>query len=225
MAIRLTGADKNKLIEQPESGMGYQIVEAVTRDDEPQSGVVFNAELFFPNGESRTVLLSKSHERLLAEATTADKPFKSLRVLPRHVVTASLSESRSTTTHGLRARARPAKEAPIEKTKEGEVFKRFSAYKNDSRLQADGSWSDGTYATTEEDARNVTTGKEAVERYALPNPEPACFVFTGRPHKETDIRRGTVEPDFGHQGGGVEVIFPSGTQSYTVTGPVEIPEE
>lgn len=225
MAVRLTDAEKKTLIRQPESGMGYQIVEATTRDDRRQQGIAFNAELFFPEGESRVILLSKSHERVLKEARSSEGQFKALRVVPRTAAPFSLTESRAAMTKSADTKAGPAKEALIEKTKEGEVFKRFSAYRNDSRLQADGSWSDGTYATTEEDARNVKTGKEAVERYALPNPEPACFVFTAKPKKDTSIQRGTVEPAFGRKGGGVEVIFPSGTQASTVTGPVEIPKE
>jgi hypothetical protein len=68
-----------------------------------------------------------------------------------------------------------AKDAPQEKTKAGEVFKRFSAYQNDNRLKPDGGWRDGTYATTEQDASNVSTRKQAVERYALPNKTPASY--------------------------------------------------
>jgi hypothetical protein len=122
-------------------------------------------------------------------------------------------------------KAGPAKTAPEEKTKANEVFKRYSAYQKDNRLQANGSWSDGTYATTEEDAKNVKTGKDAVSRYALPDPEPACYVFTGKPDKDTPIQRGIVEPAFGQPGGGVEVLFPKGTQANTVTGPETIAKE
>jgi hypothetical protein len=50
-------------------------------------------------------------------------------------------------------------------------------------------------------------------------------VFTGRPNKDTEIQKGTVEPAFNQPGGGVEVIFPKGTQPTTVTGPQEIPKE
>jgi len=44
----------------------------------------------------------------------------------------------------------------------------------------------GSYATTEADAKNVKTGKEAVARYALPNPDPASYVYTIKP-KPTPI--------------------------------------
>jgi hypothetical protein len=71
----------------------------------------------------------------------------------------------------------------------------------------------------------VKTGTEAVARYALPNPQPASNVFTGKPDKDTVIQKGTVAPDFGQPGGGVEVFFKNGTQPKTVTGPVHIPDK
>ena len=64
-----------------------------------------------------------------------------------------------------------------------------------------------SYATTEADARNVGTGREAVARYALPDPAPASFVFTILPDGGTVIQRGTVQPAFGQPGGGVEVLL------------------
>ncbi len=117
----------------------------------------------------------------------------------------------------------PAKEAPVAATKPGEIFKRFSAYENDRRIRADGSLEPGTFATTEEDARQVRTGKEAVARYALPNPEPAVNVFTIRPVASTPIQYGIAQPAYGQPGGGVEVIFTNGTSARTVTGPDKIP--
>jgi hypothetical protein len=219
--LKLTDAETRALLNLPETGMGYQIVEGTQFDNKTRRGIAYNAELFFDEGESRSILWKLSYPRVLKEATKSAGQFKSLRVLSRSAAPITLTERKAAGT----PRAAPAKEATPEKTKEGEVFKRFSAYENDNRVQADGSWSDGTYATTEEDAKNVKTGKEAVARYALPNPDPACYVFTGRPHKGTEIQKGIVEPAFNQPGGGVEVIFPNGTQPNTVTGPVEIPKE
>lgn len=218
--LKLTTAETNTLKRLPESGMGYQLVEGTQYDNKIKRGIAYNGELFFEENESRSVLRTLSISRVLELATKSAGEFKSLRVLSRSEAPITLSERKMS---GVKAG--PAKDAPTEQTKEGEVFKRFSAFRNDNRLQADGSWSEGTYATTEEDAKNVKTGKDAVERYALPNPEPAYFVFTGKPEKGTDIKKGIVEPAFDHQGGGVEVVFPKGTQANTVTGPVEIPKE
>ena len=114
----------------------------------------------------------------------------------------------------------------VETTKAGERFVRFSAYKNDNRVRSDGSLRAGSYATTAEDAKNVTTGKDAVARYALPNPQPASYRFTIRPEKDTVIEKGMVQPAFEQPGGGVEVIFKDGTTPDTVTLPPDkIPDE
>lgn len=83
----------------------------------------------------------------------------------------------------------------------------------------------GTYATTEADARNVKSGTDAVARYALPNPAPASCRFTITPRKDTPVQYGVVQPAHGQPGGGIEVIFTTGTQPRTVTGPDKIPDE
>jgi hypothetical protein len=97
---------------------------------------------------------------------------------------------------------------------------------NDRRVTADKGLLPGTYATTEADGKNIKTGKDAVARYALPNSDPASYVYTIWPKKETEIQRGTVEPTNGQPGGGVEVIFTNGTTAATVTLPPDkIPDE
>ena len=118
-----------------------------------------------------------------------------------------------------------AKDAPLEKTRGGEIFKLFSAYENDHRVKSDGSLIAGTHATTEFDAKNVRTGKGAVARYSLPNRKPASNVFIIKPQKGTIIQRGIVEPANHQPGGGEEVIFIGGTQIGTVTGPEKISDE
>ena len=150
---------------------------------------------------------------------------KNLRVLP-HETAVRRSHGIMDVSDMIEDKAVPAKDAPIEKTKSGEIFRRFSAYENDVRRRPDGSWTPGTYATTEEDAKSVKTGKAAAARYALPpNPTPVSYVFTGRPHKDTEVQKGPVAPAYGQPGGGVEVIFTNGTRQNTVTGPIKIPEE
>lgn len=215
--LKISSAHADYLLKQPETGMGYQTVEATTLDQKTRRGVALNAELLVFDGEDRTPLRTKTLRTLKEGARSSDLEIRSLRVLTRPAM-------RTLERREALAKAGPAIEAPEEKTKEGEVFKRFVAYANDVRLRADGSWSPGTYATTEEDAKNVKTGTEAVARYALPNSSPASYVFTGKPKKDTVIQTGIVQPDFGQPGGGVEVYFKDGTQANTVTGPDKIPD-
>lgn len=112
-----------------------------------------------------------------------------------------------------------ASDAPVEKTAQDETFYRFSAFANDNRVQADNSLSAGSYAAPEADGNLVKTGAEAVERYALPNPDPASYRFKVSPLKDTKVQRGIVQPANGHNGGGAEVIFTDGTTKGTVAQP------
>jgi len=82
----------------------------------------------------------------------------------------------------------------------------------------------GTFAATEEDARHVRTGVDAVVRYALQNKTPAKWRFTIEPPIGQKLQRGMAEPAFGEPGGGVEVIFVDGSPDGTVYGPDELPE-
>src|SRR2546421_104541 len=50
------------------------------------------------------------------------------------------------------------------------------------------------------------SGFAAVGRYALPNVEPAMYVYEIEPRPETRIEFGTVAPAYGQAGGGVEVL-------------------
>lgn len=212
------------LLNQRESGMGYQIVEATTIDNKLKRGIVYNAELLLFEEEPRLALKTTAFARLLKEAKISTGEIKSLHVVTNTASTSSAFALRETVTR-YGKQATPAKDAPIEKTKEKEVFKRFTAYENDRRIKSDGSLLPGTYATTEDDAKNAPTGKAAVARYALPDPKPASNVFTIKPHKDTVIQRGIVEPAYGQPGGGVEVLFRDGTHAGTVTGPEKIPDE
>lgn len=221
--LRLNAQQTETLLNKPESGMGFQTVETTAFDGEKKRGTAYNAELLAFDDEPRLQLRADGFQRVLESAPTATAIWK-IDVVERPR-SAKVRESVHLS-HAEKAtidKAQPAKDAPEERTKAGEVFKRFSAYPNDRRLRPDGSWRDGTYATTEADATHVKTGTQATARYALPNSAPACYVFTGKPQKDTVTQRGTVAPDFGQPGGGQEVIFTNGTQPSTVTGPVNIP--
>jgi hypothetical protein len=220
---------KADLAAQPESGMGYQLVEArFEKAQRSEFGIAYNGELLVLASEPIIKIARESFELTVLRAPSASGEIRSLTVVQKARAGATL-DLRARESLGLKAAAEkvgsgPASEAPVEETNAGEAFKRFVAYANDFRLRADKSWSDGTYATTEDDAKNVKTGSDAVKRYALPNPAPASYVRTGRPNKGTKIQRGTAQPAFGQPGGGAEVIFPKGTQPNTITGPVQIPD-
>jgi hypothetical protein len=215
---------QTELIAQPESGMGYQNVAIELRNGETRYGTAFNAEFVLYSGEPSHLLerISEPGQRsLMLERNELGfgEDIRSLKVLQTEAdVSPRVRESSSSTKSSS-----GASDAPEEELQEEERFKRFSAYANDRRVTASGALMPGTYATTEEDAKHVTTGRDAVKRYALPNPKPAVYVFTIDPPIRTKLKRGIAQPAYGQPGGGVEVIFVNGSPNNTVTGPAQIP--
>ena len=84
----------------------------------------------------------------------------------------------------------------------------FSATRRDRRIQPNGDFTPGTYATTFSDLRMVASGLAAVGRYALPSPYSAPFTYSIV--TQSMYRMGTSLPNFGQSGGGIEVCFHSG---------------
>ncbi len=218
--IKLLVNQIGSLIHQPESGMGYQTVE-VEYQSTKRKATVYNAELLMWEQEPRTMLV-EAFETLISKASVSETEFiKSIRVIsPPKVVVESIAGKLLKELRGI-----PATEGDSRKTKEKDVFMRFTAYVNDRRITAEKGLLPGTYATTEADSRNVKTGAEAVERYALPDPRPAKYRYRIDPLKDTVYREGIVQPAYGHKGGGVEVIFDNGTGKDTVSGPAVLPEK
>ncbi len=95
-------------------------------------------------------------------------------------------------------------------SKPGDVFIRLSAFNNDKRILGDGSVLAGTYGTTLTDMKVTPSGLAAVGRYALPNRLSAKYRYRIIPPVGTPILFGTVTPNYGLCGGGVEVFFPNG---------------
>ena len=194
--------------EAAESSMGYQVVGSQPKRTRRSAASFTTLNCCSLKKKPRQVmLLPLTH--LLERAENSLFAVKDIRVIPKLAQQSAFAALREA--GRCMEPNRKRREAPVERTKSGEVFKRFSAYENDRRVTANGGLLPGTYATTEEDAKNVKTGKEAVARYALPNPKPAVYVFTVKPPKDTDLQRGTVQPAYDQPGGGVEVIFTSGS--------------
>lgn len=114
--------------------------------------------------------------------------------------------------------------ASITLTKAGEIFCRFSAFRDDFRITEHRALTPGTFATTKEDADKVKTGREAISRYALENKNSANNRFTITPEENTELQEGIVQPAYGETGGGIEVIFVNGTTNWTVSQPEVLPE-
>jgi hypothetical protein len=217
--IKLSDAIQKKLLSLPESGMGYQVVEATYSDRNRRECIVLNATVAEPtNGRTvgsviESLSLSEA-ERIIkfAAASTeiVDVQLKSDKGIFKGSVT-RLSE------------AKGADKASEELTKKDEKFVRFSAFENDLRIdRVNKRVLPGTYATTLEDARFCVQNRiNPVARYALPSPREVKYAFHISPLERTPIKRGTVEPANNQPGGGAEVIFTKGTDNNTVSLPPE----
>lgn len=217
---------QRELLAQPESGMGYQLVEITLRNGESRRGTAFNGEyLIFPE-ESLDRLEaitepSRRLEMLERNELGLGEEIVEIKVLRSEVP--SNSRVRETDGGNGLAFSSGASEAPPEPLMEKEQFKRFSAFANDRRVTGRRGLLPGTYTTAAEDTKQVHSGRDAVRRYALPNPMPAVNVFTIDPPVPGPIlQRGIAQPAYGQPGGGVEVIFVNGSPEKTVTGPKQI---
>ena len=211
MTYRIHNSWTSALRRERETGMGYQVVE-VSLPKTTQHILVLNGQQALEPNESPSRFREGAKEfgkaQLVLMSERKDVQIKVLN--GREAVAKGLFEARA-----YNAGRAAATDGVSELSKKDEEFRRFSAFADDFRILADGSVLPGSYVTTEFDAAKVKTGKEAVERYALPNPDPATHRFYLRPPAPIPVRRGTVQPANGHQGGGDEVIFDNGAPAKT----------
>jgi hypothetical protein len=208
---------------RPEAGMGYQEASL-----ERRNGYIVSSKVFVPIGT-------------IARGTSRDDPqyyTKGLAVQapnPKHELHGSLSIPTAVGRYfatGLAARigatsvvvssTLPDNEA---RTEEGDEFFRLFAYAGDKRITEHNGLAPGSYATTSTDMTVVPSGLAAVGRFALPTRISARYVFRITPGKGVRIFYGTVIPNYGLCGGGVEVFFPDGTGPHTVDIRPPIPEK
>ncbi len=229
--IKRLGVDfQVKLLTQPETGMGYQIVDNNISDIK-KIKIILNAEFtidyndtldpvnfiwydqgvlgqFSPRPFHQPIIVD--FERLESEELGSD----TLRLEPTVATNSLFTLNISPTTY-----------PPFTYlTRRGDEFYRLSAHRNDKRIRKDGSVAPGTYGTTTNDLIVVPSGAAAVGRYALPSRIPATYLFKIIPDPGTPVYFGTVVPNFGLAGGGVEVFFPNGTATGTATLIGVIPE-
>lgn len=188
-------------INSPESGMGFQLANVDFDNfmfgEKPRQVIISNSDfiLEFENFNNVPLLLDldkfKSNKKAYFQYSKLSILTNSRYITPRKQFS--------------------NQENPpyIYYSEPGEEFVRLSAFKNDKRIGEDGSVAGGTYATTPNDMNVTPSGLAAVGRYALPNRLPAKYVFKITPPPFTPIYFGTVTPNYGLCGGGVEVFFPN----------------
>jgi len=230
--IRLASNTTQQLLEHFETGMGYQLVRGnlssrYRHHVDEDAYYVMNAELLLSRSELplfrervRTRLLEQMqpHQiyKQILETAEPSPEFVLQEVFTRAKARLFFREAEAPALGGASSHSPKA-------TTESERFARFTAFLNDRRITEDKGLLPGTFGTTKEDSEKVKTGKEAVARYALPNPDPAIFRFPIAPPSGTVHQVGVVQAAFGQPGGGVEVLFGDGVASKSVGSPTTLP--
>ena len=213
MYFKLSATQENDLLHQPETGMGYQVVEASRAGSYTKENfLVLNSEVVIEiNGYE-----SDNVRKVMREGISAIKmssnyiTLNSISVFNKNKFRSVVNEKKSENEKG-------AIDNPVENANGEEIFVRLSAFDDDKRVdKVNKCLRPGSYTTTMDDyLKCKVTNADPVERYALPNNDEIKFAFHIQPKKTDTLQRGTVQPANGKRGGGKEAYFANGTSNGT----------
>jgi hypothetical protein len=216
LMFNIDDAGQRGLEALPETGMGFQLVEAMVMGDLKRLLDLSGVELTVSNDPAivlrngiRIVELLKSDVRQTLVMSPAPHSFKLLSIrIPTHGLPAGAMSSIPVTA------ASPSSLVKHVKLKAPRAFHRFSAFTPDRRVNPlTGDFLPGTYASPASELPFLPTGFAVVGRLALPNNLPASHHFEINAAIGTDVDFGTVAPAFGQAGGGVEAFFSKGAMN------------
>ncbi len=204
----------SKLIELPETGMGYQIITANGCDKKPF--IVYNTEFIIDVDDNfrdyRTKLFT-SYALIWHKLESID--LNSIKVFERK--RNANSYAYSSNHHKRHKGGKAAIDSPETYANGKDTFIRLSAFENDRRIdEANKKLRKGSYTTTLEDYSDCRQYEDdPVDRYALPNDDKIKWVFYIKPKSGDVYQQGIVQPDYDHEGGGIEAFFKNGTSNDT----------
>jgi len=127
--IKLTSSIQSKLVDLPESGMGFQIIEATLKDYSHKEYIVLNASIAEPIdnrslNEVFTFMAKSGIDEIYKYASAEDE-----------IIDVKMASDMSIIMEKQAFMAKAtALESKVELTKEGEKFVRFSHYEDDKRI-------------------------------------------------------------------------------------------
>lgn len=212
---------KSQLLEMPETGMGYQIIDGIQEGKySSQRFVVYNTELVV-NLDSDFDLYKRKIINEGYSSIKASSPYLELKNF-QFVSRSKILEFRVLVESKMREKGRFTGGSGATDNKEEyangeEIFVRLSAYEDDKRIDFDNKkLKNGSYSTTYVDYQTCKRyNDDPVDRYALPNNEEIKWAFYIQPKSYDKLQRGIVQPAFGHDGGGIEAYFKNGTSNNT----------
>jgi hypothetical protein len=213
MYYKLNSAQESELLGKPETGMGYQIVEASKAGNySREKFLVLNSELVIEmNGYEAGHVRKIVNEGIYSVKAGANYiTLNSISVLSEKQFRNVVNESKNENERG-------AIDNPVESADGAEVFVRLSAFEDDRRIdKINRCLRPGSYTTTMDDYIICKlSNDDPVERYALPNNDEIKFAFHIKPERTDTLQRGRVQPANNKRGGGKEAYFANGTAKGT----------
>jgi hypothetical protein len=205
------------LTKLPETGMGFQLVQAMILGSVKRL-LVFNCERavdlsqmeLLPGDDPAIILrnglkvIEALKEDTVLTMFAAPGP-QSFRLMEARI---GLLPAVAHVAGGAVTTALPSSLVKHDTLKTNRMFYRYSAFNPDRRVDPiTGDFKPGTYAAPESEAPFVPTGFVAVGRFALPNVLPASYRYEITAPAGTAVDFGTVAPAYGQAGGGVEAYF------------------
>ena len=213
MYYKLSATQENDLLKLPETGMGYQVIEATKSGSyNREKFLVLNSEVVIEmNGNEADNVRKVIIEGIMAFKASANFiTLNSISVLREMQFRNVVNESKNENERG-------AIENPVVNANGEEIFVRLSAFDNDRRVdKINKCLRSGSYTTTMDDYLTCkATNDDPVERYALPKNDEIQFAFHIQPKNTDTLQRGIVQSAYGKQGGGKEAYFAKGTANGT----------
>lgn len=216
MPFKLNQELENYLLHQPETGMGYQIINA-KRDKKyfTEKFLILNSEVVIEMNSSR-IVINENINKVIKEGISMFK-FRANIISLNSISVLNEKQLKNIVGEPKNENERGAIENPIIHATGDEIFIRLSAFEKDRRIdKIKKCLLAGTYTTTMEDYLNCkNTIADPIERYALPSNVIIKYAFHIQPLKSDTLQTGIVQPANEKRGGGKETYFAKGTAEGT----------
>lgn len=223
MIYRIFEQDAETLLDKPETGMGYQIINASQYERyQNRKFVVYNTNLAIELDSdfqiNKRLVIKEGYRAILNQVKELMLETSSIRVLDNSSVREFkiLSESKKSF-YNRNVGGKGAIDNPKEFANGLDLYIRISAYEDDKRIDYQKKkLMPGSFTTTLADYTIcIHTNDDPIDRYALPNEETIKWSFYIRPESTDVLQKGIVQPAFNKEGGGIEAYFENGTSAET----------
>ena len=192
MLFKLSTSQETDLLNQPETGMGYQVIEATKYGNyNKERFLVLNSEIVI----EMNALAKANIRKVINEGIFTAKASASFIAL-NTITVFSEKQFRNIVSESINVTGLGAIDSKIEYADGVEVFVRLSAFEDDKRVDKENKClRPGSFTTTFDDYINCKkSNANPIERYALPNDEVIKFVFHIQPKQIDTLQRGIVQP-------------------------------